>query len=153
MAAESVNAIVTSPPYWPMKRAYGGKGIGFEPTLGEYLSDLVQVFNHAKRVLRNDGVMWIIIDDGYSAKGGKWSTNGFHKHRPGKQKSVVPEGVAYPDTTDTVPEGNLLIIPSALAFALRDDGWIFVQKSFGRRDQRVSPSQSGTELRRTMKKS
>jgi site-specific DNA-methyltransferase (adenine-specific) len=65
LPANSVNAIVTSPPYWPTKRAYGGKGIGFEKTLAAYIGDLVAVFSQAKRVLRDDGILWVVIDDSY----------------------------------------------------------------------------------------
>jgi DNA modification methylase len=65
LPANSVNTIVTSPPYWPTKRTYGGKGIGFESTLSEYLVNLVVVFQKARGVLRNDGVLWVVIDDAY----------------------------------------------------------------------------------------
>ena len=65
LPARSVNTIVTSPPYWPPKRVYGGKGIGFEKTLSEYIASLVTVFQEARRVLRDDGVLWIVIDDSY----------------------------------------------------------------------------------------
>jgi DNA modification methylase len=62
---KSVNVIVTSPPYWPTKRAYGGNGIGFEKSLPDYIGSLCAVFNQARRVLRDDGVLWIVIDDSY----------------------------------------------------------------------------------------
>jgi len=57
--------IVTSPPYWPPKRVYNGKGIGFEKTLSEYIASVVAVFEQARRVLRDDGVLWVIIDNSY----------------------------------------------------------------------------------------
>jgi hypothetical protein len=44
MPDQTVNVIVTSPPYWPTKRMYGGEGIGFEATLGEYITSLVTLF-------------------------------------------------------------------------------------------------------------
>jgi DNA modification methylase len=65
LATHSVNVIVTSPPYWPTKRSYGGKGIGFEDTLEKYIFNLVAVFHQARRVLRDDGTLWISIDDSY----------------------------------------------------------------------------------------
>ena len=61
----SVNTILTSPPYWPAKRAYAGIGIGFEDTLEEYLANLVAIFRETRRVLRNDGTLWVVIDDHY----------------------------------------------------------------------------------------
>ena len=63
MPDQTVNAIVTSPPYWPAKRMYGGKGIGFEATLAEYLGSLTTVFREARRVLKDTGVVWIVIDE------------------------------------------------------------------------------------------
>ena len=87
MKSQSVSVIVTSPPYWPAKRDYGGLGIGFEPTLEEYIVALVAIFSEARRVMKDDGVIWIVIDDSYS-------------------------------------EGNLQFIPTRLAMALQDDGWI-----------------------------
>jgi hypothetical protein len=60
MPDQTVNAIVTSPPYWPAKRMYGGKGIGFETTLGEYITSLVALFREVRRVLKDTGVVWIV---------------------------------------------------------------------------------------------
>jgi DNA modification methylase len=85
--AQSVNVIITSPPYWPTKRVYGGKGVGFEKTASDYISNLILIFREARRVLRQDGIVWIVIDDSYH-------------------------------------EGDLLFIPSRLAMAMQDDGWI-----------------------------
>jgi DNA modification methylase len=65
ITAKSVNVVITSPPYWPAKRAYGGQGIGFEPTLTDYIENLVAVFRATKRLLRDDGVLWLSIDDSY----------------------------------------------------------------------------------------
>jgi DNA modification methylase len=63
---KSVHCIITSPPYWPAKRAYdSGKGISFEKTLPDYIANLVTIFNRARRVLRDDGTLWISIDDSY----------------------------------------------------------------------------------------
>lgn len=124
LAAQSVNTIVTSPAYWPTKRLYGGTGIGFEPTLGEYLKNLVAVFREARRVLRDDGVMWIVIDDAYAQPGGRWRPNTFELERPTEQKSASSDGLRYPGSTSVRPVGNLLLIPARLAMALQDDGWI-----------------------------
>ena len=66
MKSQSVSVIVTSPPYWPAKRDYGGLGIGFEATLPEHIAALVAIFSEARRVMKDDGVLWIVIDDSYS---------------------------------------------------------------------------------------
>jgi len=62
---KSVNVVLTSPPYWPLQRAYGGKGLGYEKTLPEYLGNLVAILSQVKRVLRDEGILWVIIGDTY----------------------------------------------------------------------------------------
>ena len=64
---KSVQSIITSPPYWGL-RDYGIPGqIGLEPTLQEYLIKIVEVFRETKRVLRDDGTLWINIGDKYQS--------------------------------------------------------------------------------------
>ncbi|MGP1667239.1 MAG: DNA-methyltransferase, partial [Rhodanobacter sp.] len=61
----SAQACVTSPPYFSL-RDYGHDGqIGLEPTLGEYISKLVEVFREVRRVLRDDGTLWLNLGDTY----------------------------------------------------------------------------------------
>ena len=80
MDPESVDCIITSPPYW-QKRDYGTDGqIGLEPTWELYLSKLLLVFGECKRVLKPHGSMWIVICDSYAGwkngitdPGGKFS--------------------------------------------------------------------------------
>ena len=115
MRTGSVNVIVCSPPYWPLKRWYGGSGIGFEPSLKAYLRVLVSVFHEARRVLKDNGVMWIVMGDSYSKSGRKW--------RP--PQSELGDDAGYQGTGR--PEGNLLLIPARLGMALQDDGWILRQ--------------------------
>jgi DNA modification methylase len=65
MKSGQVNVIVTSPPYWPAKDTYKHKGVGFEKTVEEFVDNLVFIFREAKRVLRDDGILWVSIDDSY----------------------------------------------------------------------------------------
>ena len=70
LRTKSVNVIMTSPPYYPAKREYGvAKCIGHESTLQEYITRLVKLFREARRVLKDDGILWIVIDDSYSRSG------------------------------------------------------------------------------------
>ena len=65
----SVNCCVTSPPYWGL-RDYGHDGqIGLESTPEEYVARMVEVFREVRRVLRDDGTLWLNLGDSY--KGGK----------------------------------------------------------------------------------
>lgn len=125
LPAGSVHTIVTSPPYWPTRRLYDGTGIGFEKTLEEYIANLVAVFRQARRVLRDDGVLWIVIDDSYARPGGKWRPETVLLKRPTVQKAVATTGMEYPSSTSVRPLGNLLLIPARLTMALQDDGWLF----------------------------
>lgn len=67
LPTESVQCIVTSPPYWGL-RDYGIEGqIGLEESLQQYINKLVAVFAEARRVLKRDGVLWLNIGDGYTS--------------------------------------------------------------------------------------
>lgn len=122
---ESVQCIVTSPPYWGL-RDYGAEGqIGLEPTLPEFLQRLVEVFREARRVLRKDGVAWVNMGDCYVQGGrggiGKSSTlNGAHRNQNAsrdalaKLKRIRVEGLR---------EKQLIGQPWRLAFALQADDW------------------------------
>jgi site-specific DNA-methyltransferase (adenine-specific) len=101
MPAESVHCCVTSPPYYGL-RDYGmTEQIGLEKTPDEYVEKLVDVFREVRRVLRNDGTLWLNLGDAYS-----WG---------------VQSGDCF------VPSKNLLGIPWRVAFALQADGWILRQ--------------------------
>ena len=64
----SVNCCVTSPPYFGL-RDYGVDGqIGLEETPEAYVSKLVEVFREVRRVLRDDGTLWLNIGDSYAAQ-------------------------------------------------------------------------------------
>ena len=97
LPAQSVNCIVTSPPYFGL-RDYGVDGqVGAEASPAEFVAALVAVFREARRVLADDGTLWLNLGDSYASGGRKPS------ELPGK---------------------NLIGIPWRVAFALQDDGWI-----------------------------
>ena len=81
---QTVNCIVTSPPYYGL-RDYGTDGqIGLEKTPEEYIVKLVSVFHEARRVLRKDGTPWVNIGDSYNgAKKGQHGSNKEQKLRSG----------------------------------------------------------------------
>jgi site-specific DNA-methyltransferase (adenine-specific) len=66
LPADSVDCLVTSPPYW-QQRDYGchPQQIGREPTAAQYVENLREVFRHAKRVLKPEGTAWIVLGDKY----------------------------------------------------------------------------------------
>ena len=124
LRSASVNVVICSPPYWPLKRWYGGHGIGFEPTVSSYITNLVAVFREVRRVLKKDGVLWVVIGDSYASDGGKWRQDAYKVNRP--QKQLVPVGTWYPGSD--LAAGNLMMVPARLALALQDDGWLLRQE-------------------------
>lgn len=120
----SVNCVVTSPPYYGL-RDYGVSGqLGLEASPRAYVEAMCAVFSEVRRVLRDDGVMFLNIGDSYSGSGKGRDGDGF-SHASGKQATNKGSalGVLYKDNSD-VPAKCLLGIPWRLAFALVDDGYI-----------------------------
>jgi DNA modification methylase len=117
---ESVHCVVTSPPYFGL-RDYGVAGqIGLEPSPEAFTDELVAVFSEVRRVLRNDGTLWLNLGDSY-ANDGKWGgeTGGKqayldenNRKRVGREKRV----------TGLKPK-DLIGIPWRVAFALQAAGW------------------------------
>ncbi len=117
--AESVYTCVTSPPYYNL-RDYGVAGqIGAEETPEEYINRLVQVFREVRRVLRQDGTLWLNIGDSYTSGGRK--TRDYDKKLPARSMGYRPP------TPDGLKPKDLIGIPWMLAFALRSDGWYLRQ--------------------------
>ena len=112
----AADCIVTSPPYFGL-RDYGIDGqYGLESSPCEYVETMRALFSELRRVLADDGTLWLNIGDSYSGGlrgtyddfGGKTGGRGVNKSRP----------------MSGLPGKNLLGIPWRVAFALQDDGWI-----------------------------
>jgi len=119
----SIHCCVTSPPYYGL-RDYGHEGqIGLEPTPAEFVAKLVEVFREVRRVLRDDGTLWLNLGDSY-ANDGKWggSTGGKHVSALHGDSSVGRER----KHTGLKPK-DLIGIPWRVAFALQADGWYLRQ--------------------------
>lgn len=115
----SVNCIVTSPPYYGL-RNYGTPGqYGLEPTLGEYVETMRLLFAEARRVLADDGTLWLNLGDSYAYPPGSTHRQGKTGQR--KDRTFTAEGIRG---TAELPTKNLLGVPWRTAFALQDDGWI-----------------------------
>jgi DNA modification methylase len=93
--------------------------IGLEETLGEYVSNLLEVFKEVKRVLRPDGTLWLNLGDTYSTDG-KW---GGGKTNAGKNYTSFAGGYRSIKKETGLAGKQLLGIPWRVAFALQDDGW------------------------------
>jgi DNA modification methylase len=134
---QSVNCVVTSPPYFGL-RDYGvGGQIGLEATPDAFVSEMVGVFREVRRVLRNDGTVWLNLGDSYAAQrggthqpaetlgggvsgktceGGRVNRGRHDGYNPTRNASAI--GLKHKD---------LIGIPWMVAFALRADGWYLRQ--------------------------
>lgn len=132
----SVDCVVTSPPYFGL-RDYGNPGqYGLEETPAAYVETMRQVFAEARRVLADDGTLWLNLGDSYATPV-KGSGGGSGKSTLGKgcdgTNRMTPDGVERSQKRQRMeprrlapdrPTKNLLGIPWRTAFALQDDSWI-----------------------------
>lgn len=121
--AGSVHTCVTSPPYWGL-RDYGHPGqIGLEPTFPEYIANLVDVFREVRRVLRDDGTLWLNLGDCYATGGGKVGScpGGGAQGEAWAERGAMTQPNRLP--RPGLKPKDLVGIPWRVAFALQDDGW------------------------------
>jgi site-specific DNA-methyltransferase (cytosine-N4-specific) len=106
---------VTSPPYWSL-RDYGVPGqIGLEESVSGYIDRLVKVFSQVRRVLKDDGTLWLNVGDSYTS-GGRTS-RAPDKKNPARAMNVRPP------TPEGLKPKDLIGVPWLLTFALQKDGW------------------------------
>jgi DNA modification methylase len=135
LPSASVHTCVTSPPYFGL-RDYGHAGqIGLEDTPEAFVGRLVDVFREVRRVLRDDGTLWLNLGDSYAASGGvgqphRDSSGGIgNKGTRGQQGyHASGGGFARPNTAQGgLKPKDLIGIPWRVAFALQADGWYLRQ--------------------------
>lgn len=133
---------VTSPPYFGL-RDYGHTGqIGLEPTPDEFVEALVQVMREVRRVLREDGTLWLNLGDTYSRNPQKGGSGPAGKNeaylgtnyreailaqQKGSSDGAVRRGDRPGSRLGSLPDKNLIGIPWRVAFALQADGWYLRQ--------------------------
>lgn len=119
LPAESVHCCVTSPPYFGL-RDYGVEGqIGLETSPDTYIAELVSVFREVRRVLRDDGTLWLVIGDSY-ANDGKWGGSSGGKHVAALHGDT---GIGRGRRLTGAKPKDLLMIPARVALALQADRW------------------------------
>lgn len=117
-----VQTCVTSPPYWGL-RDYGVKGqMGLEGTPEEFVAKMVELFREVRRVLRDDGTLWLNLGDSYAAgRQGRCGVGNVTRNKPIGKKDQGPQ--KYRGPTSGLKVKDLVGIPWMVAFALRADGW------------------------------
>jgi len=114
-APKQFQTCVTSPPYWGL-RDYEMEGqIGAEESLEAYIERLVLVFRQVKRLLKDDGTLWLNIGDAYTSGGRTWRDT--DKKNPARAMTYRPQ------TPEGLKPKDLIGLPWRLAFALQADGW------------------------------
>lgn len=143
LEANSVDCVVTSPPYWGL-RDYGVPGqLGLEATPEEYVARMVEVFREVRRVLKPEGTLWLNLGDSYAgstsgntktglqALANKLTGGNRELMPPSKQESLFRSGEERHVRPDAVKAGlkpkDLVGIPWRVAFALQADGWYLRQ--------------------------
>jgi len=114
---KSINTCVTSPPYYALRNYQMDGQVGVEQSPDDYVQKIVQVFREVRRVLKDDGTIWINLGDSYAGSGGA-----------GNQFDQIENGLSpYKQTGSPKDIGlkpkDLIGIPWRVAFALQADGW------------------------------
>ena len=113
-------------------------GIGLEPTLSEWVADILAVMREVRRVLRDDGTVWLNLGDAYAGSGKGMNADGTHSdgEKQASNRGSLNTGKRTPRgpgsgrwglgdaSVDGLPAKNLMLQPWRAAFALQDDGWI-----------------------------
>ena len=126
---QSINTCITSPPYWGL-RDYGVDGqLGLEETAEEFVEGMVNVFAEVKRVLRDDGTLWLNMGDSYAMTSIRGKDSKFSGHL-GSMKHWGKEGsiqLGKRNLPFNLKPKNLIGMPWRLALALQADGWYLRQ--------------------------
>ena len=118
-----VQCVVTSPPYWGL-RDYGVEGqIGLEPTPEEHVEKMVEVFREVRRVLRDDGTLWLNYGDCYAATGKSGGGDQGERWKDHGADFTGPKGGKWRPAPDGLKPKDLVGMPWRIAFALQADGW------------------------------
>jgi DNA modification methylase len=126
---DSIDIIITSPPYYGLRDYDNNSQVGLEQSPKEYIDNLVSIFTECNRILKDSGTLWLNIGDSYAGSGkGRNADGTFNDKNPSKNSTNKGStiGKLFKDNSGLPPK-NLIGIPWQLAFALRDNGWILRQ--------------------------
>lgn len=117
MDNESIDCVITSPPYWQL-RDYGYEGQwGLEPTFQKYLENLWSMMDEIYRVLKPSGTVWINLGDTYGTQsGGLRGVNTYDPKNPNATLNVIEQPKSL--------HKCLLLIPHRFAIGCIERGWI-----------------------------
>lgn len=110
-----VQTVVTSPPYWSLRDYDVDDQIGRNDALTDYIKSIVTTFDKVRRVLADDGTVWLNVGDSY--------TSGNRRYRAPDRKNRARAMKVRPATPEGLKPKDLIGVPWRLAFALQDAGW------------------------------
>jgi DNA modification methylase len=127
----SVQCVVTSPPYWAQRDYEVDRQIGLERRYQDFIEAIVSVFIEVHRVLKSDGVAWVNLGDcyhsgdrgGYRHDGHRWEKSEIQKHNRGNATTIRPNRLLQEGLKDK----DLCLIPFRVAIALQSSGWWYRQ--------------------------
>ena len=125
LADNSVHCVITSPPYWGLRKYAGDQGqepLGLEPTPERHIERTVEWAREVWRVLRPDGVFWLNYGDVFATG----SSSDRKEGAEGRREKQAVDGKRRP-LPDGMAAGNLMLMPYRIALALQSDGWIVRQ--------------------------
>lgn len=136
MPARSVHLVCTSPPYWGHRdykgepQLWGGGAwrgqLGLEPTVEAYVDHLVETFDAVKRVLRDDGSLFVILGDTYATGAGKaLNPGGGAQGKRSRDAGLLCSPNRLPE--NGLQAGDLCLIPARFGLAMQAAGWIVRQ--------------------------
>jgi len=118
----TIQCVVTSPPYWGLRDYGEDEQLGLEETPEEYVENMVKVFREVRRTLKDDGTLWLNLGDSYNgASSNRSGQNGYNDGRKNRNKRYSVGGCKGLKPKDLVG------IPWRVAFALQQDGWYLRQ--------------------------
>jgi DNA modification methylase len=128
LPAESVHCVVTSPPYWGLRDYQCAGQLGLEASPAQYVEDLVSVLREVRRVLRDDGTLWLNLGDSYASSTKGSGGAGKSTLGPSKDLQNIKFQKMEPRSFNCGLAAKQLIgIPWRVAFALQSDGWYLRQ--------------------------
>lgn len=125
MESCSVDCCVTSPPYFGLRDYGSAEQIGVESSVEEYIERLVEIFREVRRVLKDDGTLWLNLGDSYAGSRKGRKADGSRGIAGDKQSTNRGASDGRIPVMQTAPckQKDLIGVPWMVAFALRADGW------------------------------
>ena len=124
--SHSIQSCITSPPYWGLRDYDHQAQIGAESSPEAYVERLVAIFREVRRVLRDDGTLWLNVGDGYARNGGT-GRSGPNARVANTKKLIQKRNCKVPDCWG-LKDRDLMGLPWRVAFALQADGWLLRSK-------------------------